>query len=133
MKREIAKSRPESRPRPRQRREFFWASCSNLEIDENFRISHNLGLGLAAKISQAFAIQLGRYRDQNTHPAPTAHPPKNPYLVCWCTLSRTCVDHMVNSSTFPPSSPYPVLPGGRNSGQKAQKGPQKKKLWPNFG
>jgi hypothetical protein len=31
-----------------------------------------------------------------------------------------------------------VLPGGRNSGQKAQKGPQKKKvgrnnLWPNFG
>jgi hypothetical protein len=32
----------------------------------------------------------------------------------------------------------PVLPGGRNSGQKAQKGPQKKKvgrknLWPNFG
>jgi hypothetical protein len=32
----------------------------------------------------------------------------------------------------------PVLPGGRNSGHKAQKGPQKKKvgrknLWPNFG
>jgi hypothetical protein len=31
-----------------------------------------------------------------------------------------------------------VLPGGRNSGQKAQKGPEKKKvgrknLWPNFG
>jgi hypothetical protein len=31
-----------------------------------------------------------------------------------------------------------VLPGGRNSGRKAQKGPQKKKvgrknLWPNFG
>jgi hypothetical protein len=30
-----------------------------------------------------------------------------------------------------------VLPGGRNSGQKAQKGPEKKKfgrknLWPNF-
>jgi hypothetical protein len=32
----------------------------------------------------------------------------------------------------------PVLPGGRNSGQKAQKGPEKKKfgrknLWPNYG
>ena len=27
----------------------------------------------------------------------------------------------------------PSLPGGRNSGQKAQKGPQKKNLWPNFG
>jgi hypothetical protein len=31
-----------------------------------------------------------------------------------------------------------VLPGGRNSGQKAQRGPEKKKvgrknLWPNFG
>jgi hypothetical protein len=31
-----------------------------------------------------------------------------------------------------------VLPGGRNSGQKAQKGPEKKKfgrknLWPNYG
>ncbi len=47
---------------------FFWDSCSNLEIDENFRISHNLGLGLAAKISQAFGIQPVRYRDQYTPP-----------------------------------------------------------------
>ena len=45
----------------------------------------------------------------------------------------------VNSSTYlppflppPPSSPYPVLPGGRNSGQKAQKGPQKKKFLAEF-
>ena len=64
---------------------FFWNSCSNLEIDENFRISYNLGLGLAAKISQAFAIQLVRYRGQYT-PRPTAHPPKNPYLVCFHAL-----------------------------------------------
>ncbi len=68
MKREIAKSRPELRPRPRGDATFFWDSCSNLEIGENFRISHNLGLGLAAKISQAFAIQLVRYRDQYTPP-----------------------------------------------------------------
>ncbi len=43
---------------------FFWDSCSNLEIDENFRISHELGLGLAKKFSKAFAIQLDRYRGQ---------------------------------------------------------------------
>ncbi len=54
---------PESRPRLGSDATFFWDSCSNLEIDENFRISHNLGLGLAAKISQAFSIQLLRYRE----------------------------------------------------------------------
>jgi hypothetical protein len=68
MKREISKSRPESRPRPRQRRNFFLGFMFEPEIDENFRISHNLGLGLAAKISQAFAIQLVCYRDQYTPP-----------------------------------------------------------------
>ncbi len=45
---------------------FFWDSCSNHEIDENFQISHKLGHGLAAKISQAFAIQLVCYRGQYT-------------------------------------------------------------------
>jgi hypothetical protein len=69
MKREIAKSRPESN---RIDETFFWDSCSNLEIDENFRISHKLGLGLAEKFSKAFAIQLDRYRGQYT-PRP---PPK---------------------------------------------------------
>ncbi len=33
---------PESRPRLGSNATFFWDSCSNLEIDENFRISHNL-------------------------------------------------------------------------------------------
>ncbi len=65
MKWEIAKSRAWIETEARQRRDF---SCSNLEIDKNFRISHNLGLGLAAKISQAFAIQLVCYRDQYTPP-----------------------------------------------------------------
>ncbi len=125
---------------------FFWALCSNLEIDENFRISHNLGLGLAAKISQAFAIQLGRYQDQNTHPAPTAHPPKNPYLVCWCNLSRTCVDHMVRGwgHRYPP--PPHTLRRSEDwqdlsqccqmaeiPAKKLKRGRRKKKLWPNFG
>ncbi len=45
---------------------FFWDSCSNLEIDENVRISHKLGLGLAEKFSKTFAIQLDRYRGQYT-------------------------------------------------------------------
>jgi hypothetical protein len=54
----------ESRPRLGSDATFFWDSCSNLEIDDNFRISHNLGLGLAAKISPAFAIQLVHYRER---------------------------------------------------------------------
>jgi hypothetical protein len=56
----------ESRPRIGSDASFFGDSFSNLEIDDNFRISHNLGLGLAEKISQAFAIQLVRYRETNT-------------------------------------------------------------------
>ena len=51
----------ESRPRIGSDATFFWDSCSNLEIDDNFRISHNLGL--AANISTALAIQLDRYRE----------------------------------------------------------------------
>jgi hypothetical protein len=53
----------ESRPRIGSDATFFWDSCSNLEIDDNFRISHNLGLGLAANISTALAIQPDRYRE----------------------------------------------------------------------
>jgi len=49
-----------SRPRISSDATFFWVSCSNLEIDDNFRISHNLGLGLAANISTALAIQSDR-------------------------------------------------------------------------
>ena len=36
---------------------------SNLEIDDNFRISNNLGLGLAANISTALALQPDRDRE----------------------------------------------------------------------
>jgi hypothetical protein len=50
----------ESRPRIGSDATFFWDSCSNLEIDDNFRIPHSLGLGLAANISTALAIQLDR-------------------------------------------------------------------------
>ncbi len=54
----------ESRPRIGSDATFFWDSCSNLEIDDNFRISHNIGLGLAANISTALAIQPDRYRER---------------------------------------------------------------------
>jgi hypothetical protein len=42
---------------------FFWVSLSNLVIDDNFRISNNLGLGLAANISTALPIQPERDRE----------------------------------------------------------------------
>ena len=42
---------------------FFWVSLSNLVIDDNFRISNNLGLGLAANISAALPIQPVRDRE----------------------------------------------------------------------
>ena len=42
---------------------FFWDSLSNLVIDDNFRISNNLGLGLAANISTALPIQPDRDRE----------------------------------------------------------------------
>ncbi len=46
-KRGIDESRHGSRARPRHQRAFFCDSCSNLEIDEGFQISHKLGLDLA--------------------------------------------------------------------------------------
>jgi hypothetical protein len=47
----------ESRTRIGSDATFFWDSLLNLVIDDNFRISNNLGLGLAANISAALAIQ----------------------------------------------------------------------------
>ncbi len=43
-----------SRPRLGSDASFFADSFSNLEIDANVRILHNLGLDLAANISTAF-------------------------------------------------------------------------------
>ena len=52
-----------TRPRLGSGASFFWVSLSNLVIDDNFRISNNLGLGLAANISAALAIQPVRDRE----------------------------------------------------------------------
>ncbi len=48
------------------------------------------------------------------------------------------LSHPLSSRSSASWLSFSVLPGGKNSGQKAQKGPQKKKvgrknLWPNFG
>ena len=53
----------ESRPRLVSDGSFFGDSFSNLEIDDNVRILHNLGLDLAANISPALAFQHDRDRD----------------------------------------------------------------------
>ena len=55
----------ESRPRLGSDASFFGDSFSNLEIDDNVRILHNLGLDLAANISTALAFQHDREREDN--------------------------------------------------------------------
>jgi|LakMenEpi13Jun11_1017343.scaffolds.fasta_scaffold47932_1 hypothetical protein len=52
-----------SRPRLGSDASFFADSFSNLEIDANVRILHNLGLDLAANISTALAFQHDRDRE----------------------------------------------------------------------
>jgi hypothetical protein len=51
---------------------FFCDSCSNLEIDEAFQISHKLGLDLAEKFSKS-KLERSIYFEEYTHPA--RHPP----------------------------------------------------------
>jgi len=93
---------------------FFWDSCSNLEIDENFRISHNLGLGLAEKFFKAFAIQLDRYRGQYT-PRPSAHPPIIPCLVRFPGFHALLAAHVVTIwwLWWGERSPHPLSPAPR--------------------
>ena len=50
----------ESRPRLVSDGSFFGDSFSNLEIDDNVRILHNLGLDPAGNISPALAFQHDR-------------------------------------------------------------------------
>ncbi len=53
----------ESRPRIGSDASFFGDSFSNLEIDDNVRILHNLGLDLATNISSALVFQPDRDRE----------------------------------------------------------------------
>ena len=54
----------ESRTRIGSDASFFGDSFSNLEIDDNVRILHNLGLDLAANISPELAFQLDLDRER---------------------------------------------------------------------
>jgi hypothetical protein len=90
MKREIAKSRPESRPRPRQRREFFLGFMFE---PRNQRELSNFTQTLSRcsrNISTAFAIQLDRCRGQYT-PRPNSPPA---YAV---KKSPTCTEYAVKN------------------------------------
>jgi hypothetical protein len=92
-------------------RPFFSDSCSKLEIDAAFRISHKLGLGLTAKFSKAFVIQLDRFRG-HTHPAHQPTPPKNLDLC----VSQGSLDYLVSwrgpppIPLSPPPHPPPLSP-----------------------
>ncbi len=59
---------------------FFCDSCSNLEIDENFQISHKLGIDLAEQFSKSELETLNRFRGlQYTEPAPNNIPVQTPH------------------------------------------------------
>ena len=121
----------ESRTRIGSDASFFGDSFSNLEIDDNVRILHNLGLGLAANISTALAFQHDREREDNIMI----------FLKCLELLvSVETLRHVASRCEFenvlspPPPPPNPHLSSGngvarlpgRNSGQKAQRGHKKK-------
>jgi hypothetical protein len=95
---------------------FFSDSCSKLEIDEAFQISHKLGLGLAEKFSKAFAIQLDRYRGQYT-PRPSAHPPIIPCLVCFPGFHALLAAHVLTIwwLWWGERSPHPLSPAPPSS------------------
>jgi hypothetical protein len=123
MKREIAKSRPESRPRPRQRRDFFLGFMfepRNRQELSNF----------AQTLSRSRREDFSSVRDPARSLSRPIHtPPQQPtrlksleLCVQWrfWDLSRTCGDHMVTLvrgersphplSPAPPSSPHPPPP-----------------------
>ncbi|MFN9978854.1 MAG: hypothetical protein ACK53Y_03010 [bacterium] len=89
MKEEIAKSRPESRPRPA----FFGIHVRTSKSTRTFEfrtnsVSVSPRSFLKRSRSSSFAIEA------NTHPAPTAHPPKISGIVCSVEILGPCAHHM---------------------------------------
>ena len=136
----------ESRPRLVSDGSFFGDSFSNLEIDDNVRILQNLGLDPAGNISPALAFQHDRdSRDRDRDNIRIFLKSLELWVsVRFCAMWRPDVTPSPYPQPSPPPSSPPLLPHpthttsvarlpGRNSGQKAQKGPQKKNFWPNFG
>jgi hypothetical protein len=116
VKREIAKSMPESLPRPRARRDFFFLiHVRSSKSKRHFKFRTN---SVSVSRSRSSLITI----EANTHPA---HQPTPQKFLVWCvprvpcTHSRTCVDHMVTlvrgevtlpPIPSPPSSPHPPPP-----------------------
>jgi hypothetical protein len=85
---------------------FLCDSCSNLEIDEAFQISHKLGLDLAEKVSKSELETLDRFRGIYT-PRPTAHPPKYARFVWFLESLGTFGGHLARGERSSP--PYPLF------------------------
>ena len=107
----------ESRPKLGSDASFFWDSFSNLEIDDNVRILHNLGLDLAANISPALAFQHDRDRDFRDRDNIMIFLKCLELLVSveiWPHLASRCegggLPLSPQPSILPPSSPPPHFP-----------------------
>ena len=93
MKREIAKSRPESRPRPRHRRDFFLGFMFE---HRNRRELSNFAHTRSRREDFSSVRDPARSLSRPIHTPPISPPPKESLFgVFPCTLSRTCGDHMV--------------------------------------
>ncbi len=113
MKREIAKSRPESRPRPQHRRGFFLGFMfepRNRRELSNF-ITNSVSVSPRSFLKRLRSSSIAM--EANTHPA---HQPTPQRFLIWCvsrvpcTLSRTCGDHMVTLVIFPTFSEWRRVP-----------------------
>ncbi len=116
MKREIAKSRAWIETEARQRSDFFLGFMFE---PRNRRERSNFAQTRSRSRREDFSSVRDPARsliETNTHTAHLPTPPKNPYLVCWCTLSGTCVDQMVRGwgHCWPNGegmrSPHPLSP-----------------------
>jgi hypothetical protein len=113
MKREIAKSRPESRPRPWQRRDYFLGFMFK---PQNRRELSNF----AQTRSRSRREDFSSVRDQARSLSKPIHtPPQQPtwlktleFCVQWrfWDLSGTCGDHMVTLVIFPTFSQWRRVP-----------------------
>jgi hypothetical protein len=112
MKREIAKSRPESRPRPRQRRDFF---CRFMFEPRNRRELSNFAQTRSRSRREDFSSVRDPARSlsrpiHNNYNYNTNNSFFGVFPRVSCTVSRTCGDHMVTlvrGEVTPPPIPSP--------------------------
>jgi hypothetical protein len=116
MKREIAKSRPESRPRPRHRRDFFSGFIFEprnrrklLNFAQTRSRSHREVFLKVRDPARSLSRPIHNNYNYNTNNSFFGVFPR-----VSCTLSRTCGDHMVTlvrgEFTPPPIPSLPLIP-----------------------